>query len=130
MDAQIWPDLSLALTLEKTGPAPHLLQNPGEQVLYFALQYSRADPAETVAGELALSMRAEEIKTCPSFSIWWHGQGKVVLPHCSLPPVAGARAGPEILRAGELVLPLPGCSTQESLPGQHSAAALIGPGMG
>lgn len=44
--------------------------------------------------------------------------------------VAKARAGPKILRAGELFLPLPDCNTQESLPGQHNAAALIGQGMG
>ncbi|MEJ1269492.1 hypothetical protein NN561_000303 [Cricetulus griseus] len=48
---------------------------------------------------------------CPSSAIW---------RNCSLPyprpspPVAGGRAGPEVVRAGELVLPLTNRSTQDS----------------
>lgn len=50
-------------------------------------------------------------------------------PH-PLPPVAAITAGPEVMRARDLVLPLTGCNTQESrpwtVPGQHSTVDPFG----
>lgn len=50
------------------------------------------------------------------------GEGEI--PPCPFPSMAGRRAGPEAIKAGELPLLLTGCSTRESrhcpLSGQHS----------
>lgn len=55
------------------------------------------------------------------------------LRKCSTsPPAAVRRAGPRVMRAGELALPLTSCNTQESgpytLPEQHSRSGPVGRG--
>lgn len=67
----------------------------------------------------------------PALPLSWGRMGKGGM---SSTPEAGERAGPVVVRVGELLLSLTSCSLQEgrtcTLPGQHNRANPEGEGVG
>lgn len=114
-----WPCPSPSVALRRAGPALHL----GSTVELNLMAGDEGGTGKRV-------QRVWESCPCNLSAVGQCKRGKDVLPYpCPLPLMAAERAGPEVMRAAELSLPLTWDSTQESrlctLPGQHSR---VGPG--